>query len=51
MDKDRKCDNRSEDDKVITWDFYANSLAGWTDKKEAFPGTQEHKGSSFARAP
>jgi tetratricopeptide (TPR) repeat protein len=35
-DKDRKCDNRSEDDKVITWDFYANSLAGWTDKQEAF---------------
>merc|ERR1719502_2596400 len=35
-DKDRKCDNRSEDDKVIAWDFYSNSLAGWTDKSDAF---------------
>merc|ERR1719409_1702687 len=35
-DKDRKCDNRSEDDKVISWDFYSNSLAGWTDKQEVF---------------
>merc|ERR1719409_2085361 len=35
-DKDRKCDNRSEDDKVITWDFYSNGLTGWTDKGEGF---------------
>merc|ERR1719502_644280 len=35
-DKDRKCDNRSEDDKVISWDFYSNSLAGWKDKQDSF---------------
>merc|ERR1719502_1675181 len=35
-DKDRKCDNRSEDDKVISWDFYSNGLTGWTDKSDAF---------------
>merc|ERR1719506_3360034 len=35
-DKDRKCDNRSEDDKVISWDFYSNGLTGWTDKQEVF---------------
>merc|ERR1719163_1551931 len=35
-DKDRKFDNRSEDDKVISWDFYSNDLAGWTNKKDVF---------------